>query len=202
MIRVISLFVLSSFFSYSIYGQEPADNVFPIKDGQIYYEKVITVDSTSKAEIFKRTKIWAVDAFRSQKNALQTEDKEEGFIIYKTNFTAPFTFPAIAAMPNPQTYSWTFYCTMRFLIKENKCKIIIYDFDFEGETVYKASQKNSILNFRVITEPELKKGLMSKANREKFFINANITFKKANSRVNEIIDSFEKMIKSKENSDF
>ena len=43
---------------------------------------------------------------------------------------------------------------------------------------------------------------MSKANREKFFINANITFKKANSRVNEIIDSFEKMIKSKENSDF
>lgn len=176
--------------------------MFPIKDGQIFYEKIIVKENTSKAEIFKRTKIWAVDAFRSQKNALETEDKEEGFIIYKTNFTKPFTFPATAAMPTPQTYSWRFFCSIRFLIKENKCKIIIYDFDFEGETVYKPRQKNSILNFRAITEPELKKNMMSKGNREKFLNNANITFNTANSAVNEIIDSFEKMIKSREATDF
>jgi hypothetical protein len=200
--RVINLFILLAVFPFTIYSQEPADNVFPIKDGNIFYEKIVVIDSASKAEIFKRTKIWAVDAFKSQKNALETEDKDEGFIIYKTNFTTPFTFPGIAAMPTPQTYSWRFFCSMRFLIKENKCKIIIYDFDFEGETVYKPKQKNSILNFRSITEPELKKNMMSKGNRVKFFNNANITFKRANSTVNEIIDSFEKMIKSRESLDF
>lgn len=202
MIRIIGLFTLSCLFSCSTYAQEPADNVFPLKDGQIFYEKIIVVDSASKAEIFKRTKIWAVDAFRSQKNALQTEDKEEGFIIYKTNFSVPFTFPAIAAMPNPQTYSWTFFCTMKFLIKDNKCKIIIYDFNFEGESVYSQKRQNLILNYRSSTEPELKKGLMSKGNREKFYINTKTTFQAANSTTNNIIDSFEKMIKSKENSDF
>lgn len=198
---VVLIFFGCSFLTTSK-GQEPAENVFPVKDGQIYYEKIITVDSASKAEIFKRTKIWAVDAFRSQKNALQAEDKEEGFVIYQTNFNAPFTYPATAAMPTAITTFWTFFCTIKFLIKDNKCKITIYDFDSEGEIGYTGKQKNLILNFRTTTEPKLKKEWMSKANREIFFKNARLAFQAANLNANGIIESYEKMIKNRETSDF
>jgi hypothetical protein len=189
-------------FSNLCNGQEPAEGIFPLKEGSIYYEKVINVDSASKGEIFKRTKLWAVDAFKSQKVALQTEDKEEGFIVYKTNFTASFTMPPTAMFPKPLPNEWRFYCSVKFMIKENKCKVTIYDFGFESETYYTAKGDNSILKYRERSDPDLKKGMMSKANREKFFQNAKVTFQAANNEVLGIIDSFEKMIKSKESSDF
>lgn len=188
--------------SFICNAQEPAEGVFQMKEGAIYYEKVINVDSASRGEIFKRTKLWAVDAFKSQKVALQTEDKEEGFIVYKTNFTVPFTMPPTAMFPKPLPNEWRFYCTVKFMIKENKCKVSIYDFSFENETSYSAKGDYSILKYRERVDPDLKKGLMSKANREKFFQNVKLSFQTANSEVLGIINSFEKMIKSKENSDF
>lgn len=199
--KKLTLLILLTW-SLTCIGQEPAEGVFPMKEGVIYYEKVINVDSASKGEIFKRTKLWAVDAFRSQKVALQTEDKEEGFIVYKTNFKVPFTMPPTAAFPNPVTSDWRFYCTMKFMIKDNKCKVTIYDFDFEDETAYTTKDNNSILNYRERTDPILKKGLMSKANREKFFKNTKVSFQAANMEIIAILDSFEKMIRGKENSDF
>lgn len=194
--------ILSVFIPIVMNAQEPAVGVFPVRDGEVYYEKIIGLDSVNKQEIFKRTKIWAVDAFRSQKNALQTEDKEDGFIIYKTNFTELFTMPSLAAIPNPKPDVWTFYCTIKFLIKDSKCKIIIYDFDFESPNIIYPKKENPILNYRSAMEPELRKWLMSKPNKNKFFENVRTTFLSANNTVNEIITSYEKMIVNKENSEF
>ena len=89
---ILMLFTLCIFCKY-VQCQEPADSVFPIKGGEIYFEKLSIIDSLRKEEIFKRVKFWAINALYSQKRALETEDKEGGYIIYKIRYYVPFTYP-------------------------------------------------------------------------------------------------------------
>jgi hypothetical protein len=67
--------------------------------------EVITIDSTSSSQLYERAKIWLVKTFKSSKDVIQIDDKENGKIIAKgvvlydapafvpgTNFSGYFEF--------------------------------------------------------------------------------------------------------------
>lgn len=59
--------------------------VLPIKEGKVIYEGVETVDGVSKEELYRRAKSWLVNAYRSAKDVIQLDDKENFTIIGKGN---------------------------------------------------------------------------------------------------------------------
>src|SRR5262245_61458977 len=97
------------------YGQEPALDVFPLRDGAIHYERIITVDSASKDDLYLKAKSWAVNAFKSQKAALQAEDKELGFISFKSLLVLPFQYPPIIGVPS-SPYDWEYSFIMKIFL--------------------------------------------------------------------------------------
>lgn len=55
----------------------------PIKDGHIVYEGIVEVLGMSKLDLYKNAKQWFVDYFKSSKDVIQNEDKEQGLIVGK-----------------------------------------------------------------------------------------------------------------------
>lgn len=46
----------------------------PMKDGKVYYEAVITVDSLNASQLYARLKAFVYDSFRSGKDVIQQDD--------------------------------------------------------------------------------------------------------------------------------
>lgn len=62
----------------------------PVKDGAVVYEQVYQVPNKSKADLYKNAKQWFVDYFKSSKDVIQNEDKEDGKIVGKGILLIPF----------------------------------------------------------------------------------------------------------------
>jgi hypothetical protein len=106
-------------------------SIFPLKDGKVYYEKIIQVDSVDQSLLHNRAKAWALSYFRSQKDALQTEDKESGILVYKGFYTLAFKG---AKIKNIETiYEWKVWSTYTILTKDGKAKIINTDVLIDAE---------------------------------------------------------------------
>ena len=182
------------------YSQEPAEGIFPLKDSTIYYEKIINIDSANKNEILKRIKFWAVENIVSQKRALETEDKDGNYIIYKMNYSVPFTSPAMKVSfvkIQESKVFWDFYCTLKFELKDFKTKITIINFELE--------KSSSILNYRANYDKmiaDLKLKDMSKKNKENYFIEVKNTFVTANTKAILILNELEKSLKTNIKTDF
>lgn len=92
----------------------------PEKDGKVVYEQIDSFPGTSKEELYNRSKIWFVKTFKSAKDVLQLEDKDNGQLIGKGNFqyiNSVFTAQA----------TWICAFTAQIDCKENKARIKIYD---------------------------------------------------------------------------
>lgn len=194
--RCILIFICF-FISQIVKGQEPAIGIFPLKDSSIYYEKVINLDSVTKDEIFKRIKFWAVDNITSQKYALQAEDKQEGYIIYRTSFLVPFNNPPIKNLKNT-TSSWGFNCILKFLVKDGKAKVSMYDYTMGNESV----GFTSILNYKQQSEDLLKGYKMNKKYLDQLFAEARNTFIRMDKQSYDILNQVEKSIKTKPANEF
>ena len=55
----------------------------PVKDGSVVYERVVEIPNKPKADLYKNAKQWFVDYFKSSKDVIQSEDKEDGKIVGK-----------------------------------------------------------------------------------------------------------------------
>lgn len=53
------------------------------KDGHIVFETIVEVNGKSRVDLYKNAKQWFVNYFKSSKDVIQSEDKEEGQIIGK-----------------------------------------------------------------------------------------------------------------------
>lgn len=80
------LLVLVLSLSRATFAQESGFSL-PTKNGALFYQQVVTVDSVSKGELFDRGRMWAVDYFNSAKDVIQIADKEAGQITGKGIFT-------------------------------------------------------------------------------------------------------------------
>ena len=92
------------------------------------YTEVIQVDSVSKNELFYRAKNWFVNAFKSSKNVIQNENKENGEIIGKA--TMKYYPDYFVGSDNTKGY---INYTIKIFVKEGRYKYEFTDFYHEPE---------------------------------------------------------------------
>lgn len=163
---------------------------FSLKDNKVYYERVIEVPKQSKDNIYKIVKSWGVNAFNSQKDVLQADDKETGIIAYKYFFKTIFKAPKVFGVE--AVADWKYWQVMKIFLKDEKAKIIIEDVSL-NDIGYSGF---TIETFRSSTEDYFKKSMMGKGYREKYYAETYKNFQNANSKITATIDELEKALKS------
>jgi len=84
----------------------------------------IEMPGVSKNELYNRAKKWIAENFRSAKDIIQLDDKENGKIIVKSNITYTGKFS--------RAYIGSFDFTFTFDCKEGKYKYLVEGGDFNG----------------------------------------------------------------------
>lgn len=100
----------------------------PFKDGRLIYEEVVVVPERSKMELYKNTKQWFVDEFKSSKDVIQSEDKEDGKIIGKG--IIPIYYNNWAG-----TAKCTDLITIQIECKDGKYRYKIYDMVLNSDVI-------------------------------------------------------------------
>ena len=172
---------------------KPLLDAFPIKDGKVYYERIVDIDSVSKTELFKRAKVWALSSFASQKSALQSEDKEIGLLNYKTYITEAFENPKMYGIKLGPTYG-KFWFTITFYFKEGRAKIVFDNVSIEDET--------DIENYEYLIQKSTPKSMKKRGYDKQMLQEAMVTFKKVNARFNELMEDCAKALSTKSEADF
>jgi Domain of unknown function (DUF4468) with TBP-like fold len=183
------IFLSLLFFSLLCHSQEPAEGVFSLKDGTIYYEKIITLDSTTKENIYIAVKSWGVNAFKSQKDVLQADEKEIGLIAYKYWFAE--TFNAVLEAGKTVSFDWKYYSTLKIFIKNDKVKIVVQDIELKNQDDYSMP----ILTLNADMESVTKKLSLENKDYAKYDKEVNTPEVKAK-RFSETKRNFEKANKS------
>lgn len=185
------IFLLSLSINYiNIFAQDTLHYAFSLKDNKIYYERVISIPGQTKDNLYKVVKSWGVNAFNSQKDVLQADDKETGIVAYKFFFTKSFQAPKVLGVTS--VAEWKYWQVMKVLLKDEKVKILIDDVELKdiGYGGFK------IETFRTSTEEYFKKSMMGKGYREKYYAETYKNFQSANYQIIYFINELEKALKS------
>lgn len=128
------LFTTSVLFAYS--QDNPFADVFPMEDGKINYTEVVQEQEVSSTELYKRAKIWMVDAFKSSKDVIQNDDKDNAIIIGKGFFSG---LGHNVGVSNPK-----YWFTIRIDCRDGRYKYSITDFiyDFDVTVLGRSSHFN------------------------------------------------------------
>jgi hypothetical protein len=119
------LLVAVTIFTSNCYSQESyLLSQMSMVDGKVFYERIITIDSVDKATLYQKSKSWALSNFKSQKDALQIDDKDAGVIAYKTFSSFSYQIEVDKFLFN-EKYDINYL--IKFFLKEGKAKIIIQD---------------------------------------------------------------------------
>ena len=93
-----SVIIVNLLFVYNVVFAQTPDTtlarIFPLKDGNIYFEKIVTIDSTSKQELFQRAKMW----MQKNKSNVHSEfitNKEEGIVSCNIMFSEIMESPQV-----------------------------------------------------------------------------------------------------------
>src|SRR5882672_8278561 len=119
---MLFIFILLCFHSYS--QEKSLADIMPLKDGKVVYEKLILIDSSNKNSLYQRGKLWGLSNFKSQKNAIQIDDKESGILAYKTFKLYPYQI-IIDKFPFSGKYKLEYL--IKIYVKDNKVKLLIED---------------------------------------------------------------------------
>jgi hypothetical protein len=149
-------------------GQDSLFKIFPLQDGVVTYSSITDIKGKKKDEIFIRIKEWGVNSFKSSKNTLETEDKEIGFIAYKSFFeTVDYYWGGIS---KGKPYKVNVYNTIKFYIKDEKLKVMITDFELEAfgynYALFKEKEKVPLEIYQNELEERINKGSISRKNEE------------------------------------
>ena len=95
----------------------------PTQDGKVFYEHIYKDSGMTKNDLFIKAKDVFLRLFPDTKGVIQNEDKENGIITGKGNFS--FTIKGGAFnLSFPQSVK----CTFRIMVKDQKYKVVIFDF--------------------------------------------------------------------------
>lgn len=79
-----TLIALLTFATLFTYAQKDTIGLnLPLVDGKIIYQSVIELPGRTQIELYKNSKQWFVDYFKSSKDVIQNDDKESGKVIGK-----------------------------------------------------------------------------------------------------------------------
>jgi hypothetical protein len=186
----------------NIRSQEPAADIFPLKDSSIYYERIYQFDSLSKEAIYKKSKSWTVTKFISEKSALQVDDFQNGFIIYKTHINEQFSNGTVSGIPiifHPE-----YHFVIKVYIKEGKAKIVIDNLEVLFRNAY-SSEKNNILTYRRDWDSVAAKvglGKNAKKQQENFYKNFRPNLVKVDSELKAFLHQYNVMMNKESEFDF
>ena len=122
----ITLLVIVSFYGYA---QDTVGLKLPIKEGRLVYEGIINTPSKSKMDLYNNAKQWFVDYFKSSKDVIQNEDKEQGRITGKGIIFIYLKSFGI-------THSYNDKITIQIDVKDDKYRYRIYDMVATVPSVY------------------------------------------------------------------
>lgn len=106
-----------------IFGQDFIGGNFPTENGLIKYTDVVQVDSSlTSDDLYLNAKNWIVDAFKSSKAVIQTEDKDLKVIIAKSYVSKGHN----AYVTNPKNWF-----TIKIEIKNGRYRYTLYDIRYE-----------------------------------------------------------------------
>jgi hypothetical protein len=114
----ISLFIMVSLSSYA--QKDTVGLNIPIKEGKIVYEGIIETPNKTKIDLYNNAKQWFVDYFKSSKDVIQNEDKDQGRIIGKGII---FIYWKALGMKG----SYNDKITIQIDVKDGKYRYRIYD---------------------------------------------------------------------------
>jgi hypothetical protein len=170
--------------------------------GDVKFDTIIVAKGT-KDDLYKKAKIWLGEEFNSAKDVIQTEDKEDGYILGKGNFKYTYILyytkkKEIKSFTNPETNRAKF--TIKLFIKEDKVKLVISD-------IYKVSQvsgfEESEIKFSNFEYEIVKRGITSNDIKEKASaLSMQSEIKSIENNINQIITSLSNSLKRKSESDF
>ena len=90
--------------------------------GQTNFKWDVVSDSLkdNKSELYSKTKLFIGETWKSAQNVIQNDDKEGGVILVKGLSVQNLYYQM-------NDHRWTFNYTIKFLMKDNKCRIVIED---------------------------------------------------------------------------
>jgi hypothetical protein len=94
------------------------------KDGKVFYESIVDMQSKTKDQLYKAARKWFVDSFNNSKSVLRTEDKEGGELVGKGNFLISENGGFMI------TNNYRFDFTIEVVCKDNKYRVRIYDISY------------------------------------------------------------------------
>lgn len=90
--------------------------------GQSNFKWDVITDSleNNKSELYSKTKLFVGETWRSAQDVIQNDDKESGIILIKGVSVQNLYYQM-------NNHRWVFNYTIKFMIKDNKCRILIED---------------------------------------------------------------------------
>lgn len=179
---LLTLLVFSVSF---IYGQETRLlNVLPFKDGKVIYAGVVRVDSVEKEQLYKRSKRWFVDTYKSAKAVIEIDDQENGEVIGKGYFK---TLWDVDFLSSREVNVWH---TIKLSVKDNRFRYEITDFRIRYHVLPNTFTSEEDID---VTIEDFGEG--RKKNTKKFYAQVD-------AEVRALIVSIEKFMKSKAQEDW
>lgn len=172
------------FVTISSYSQDKLLDILPLVEGRVTYTGIVQVDDVSSDELYNRAKRWFVDTYKSGKDVIQLDDKENGEIIGKGFFEEMWM---VTFYGGQNVNVWQ---TIKVQMKDGRYRYEITD--FRMKYFVSASQYTSSSNVDVALE-EWNKG--RDANNKKFY-------PKIDSHIKSLIESLDKAMKTKTKSDW
>lgn len=179
-LRLCFLPFVFAFLSIGSYGQKSKEitaetvkklyDSIPKVDGKYEYTEVIQLDTTYKKDIlYKNSKLFFADAFKSAKDVLQYDDREEGKVIGKGNLSIE---GGQSVFLTYVTEKWTVNFSLEIFSKDGKYRYRIYDFSIDSRRVASGGNTpDNIYNTKLNIDDaykETEKGVSKKMNRKMF----------------------------------
>lgn len=134
------LFILLAVMPTFLYSQDnPFTDVFPLVKDEVNYTEVVQVEGVLAPELYKRAKIWLVDAFKSSKDVIQNDDKDNFIVIGKGFFTG---FGHNKAVQNAK-----YWFTIRIDCKDNRYRYVVSDFVYDFDVLVMGVKSHYNENF-------------------------------------------------------
>ena len=115
----ILIFLILTTMTFPVIAQETILDLLPAQNGSVTYTGVVQVDSVNKNTLYTRAKKWFVDTYKSAKDVIQLDDKENGEIIGKGSFKI-----------NYYTRDPSISHTISIFVKDGRYKYVITSFSY------------------------------------------------------------------------
>lgn len=176
--------------SMVLFAQDPElEKIFPMKEGKVFYEKVISLDSVKGNEIFTRAKQWAVQN-GSKDYALQAEPQTGS--VSTTGKVSKMISQAVAMRKDSIKTEWIYSYDIGVLTKDNRTKITIDNIRFTGLT---PGNPMTVENYKAQME-SLYKGILNKNQRERHYASVYKSFGEVDNHIKALIQNFESFVKN------